>query len=156
MNWNCLHGCPIWPQIVLYYHQMGDQWARWAKMNRKLVPFGVNVAEFRVEIWPTDCPQLHIVHYNTKYADIGAAVGNSDGLAVLGYMFEVRPAYGYIYNSNLIYIISTLQNLILMYSVFHIFFKLPPPTYSNIIVFYVYAIYQLSYCNLDFLLSSCL
>ncbi|RUS83902.1 hypothetical protein EGW08_008316, partial [Elysia chlorotica] len=33
--------------------------------------------------------ELHIVHYNTKYASLGEALDKADGLAVLGFMFEV-------------------------------------------------------------------
>ena len=33
--------------------------------------------------------QVHFVHYNRKYADIGAAADKADGLLVLGYFFEV-------------------------------------------------------------------
>jgi len=51
--------------------------------------------------------ELHIVHYNTKYADIGAAVGNADGLAVLGYMFEVTDQE----NSNYADLVSKLSSI---------------------------------------------
>jgi carbonic anhydrase len=34
--------------------------------------------------------ELHLVHYNSKYANLGAAVAQKDGLAVLGVMFEVN------------------------------------------------------------------
>jgi len=33
--------------------------------------------------------ELHLVHWNTKYQDVGTAVGESDGLAVLGFFYEV-------------------------------------------------------------------
>ncbi|KAK3775480.1 hypothetical protein RRG08_027235 [Elysia crispata] len=33
--------------------------------------------------------ELHIVHYNTKYENLSVAVDKPDGLAVLGFMFEV-------------------------------------------------------------------
>ena len=38
------------------------------------------------------CAQLHIVTYNTKFANIGAAVasGESNALAVVGILFDVR------------------------------------------------------------------
>ncbi|UYV78013.1 CA14 [Cordylochernes scorpioides] len=34
--------------------------------------------------------ELHVVHYNTKYASFGKAVGKPEGLAVVGVLFEVR------------------------------------------------------------------
>ena len=34
--------------------------------------------------------ELHFVHFNKKYGDIGTAVSKSDGLAVLGFFYEVR------------------------------------------------------------------
>ncbi|CAG5117709.1 unnamed protein product, partial [Candidula unifasciata] len=41
--------------------------------------------------------ELHIVHYNTKYASPGVALQNPDGLAVLGFFYEVakedNPSY---------------------------------------------------------------
>lgn len=40
--------------------------------------------------------ELHIVHYNMKYNNISEAVDKSDGLAVLGFMFEIgaeNPSY---------------------------------------------------------------
>ncbi|XP_033738555.1 carbonic anhydrase-like [Pecten maximus] len=36
--------------------------------------------------------EVHIVHYNTKYADIGEAVDKPDGLAVLGAFFKIDPS----------------------------------------------------------------
>ena len=35
--------------------------------------------------------ELHFVHYNSKYKDIGEAIQNEDGLAVLGVLFELSP-----------------------------------------------------------------
>lgn len=45
--------------------------------------------------------EIHFVSYNTKYADLGAAVPKSDGLAVLGVFIEVggdsdNPAYEFL------------------------------------------------------------
>lgn len=41
--------------------------------------------------------EMHLVHYKTEYGNIGAAVKKSDGLAVLGVMFEIsqtdNPAF---------------------------------------------------------------
>lgn len=34
--------------------------------------------------------QLHLVHWNTKYADFGEAAGKPDGLAVVGVFLQVR------------------------------------------------------------------
>lgn len=34
--------------------------------------------------------ELHIVHYNQKYADLATASGFSDGIAVLAILIEVR------------------------------------------------------------------
>lgn len=34
-------------------------------------------------------PQLHLVHWNTKYKDFGTAVKQPDGLAVLGVFLKV-------------------------------------------------------------------
>lgn len=33
--------------------------------------------------------QLHIVHYNSNYSRLSDAVNKEDGVAVLGFMFEV-------------------------------------------------------------------
>ena len=33
--------------------------------------------------------QLHIVHYNTKYPSLAEAVDKADGLAVLGFLYQV-------------------------------------------------------------------
>ena len=33
--------------------------------------------------------ELHLVHYNTKYGDLGNAVDKPDGLAVLGMFIKV-------------------------------------------------------------------
>lgn len=33
--------------------------------------------------------QIHFVHYNTKYSEIGAALSQSDGLMVMGFFLEV-------------------------------------------------------------------
>lgn len=45
---------------------------------------------FFFDIFPR-LSQLHIVHYNAeKYASLSSAVDKSDGLAVLGVLFEVR------------------------------------------------------------------
>lgn len=35
--------------------------------------------------------QIHVVHYNTKYASIQEAMKQPDGLAVLGAFLEVSP-----------------------------------------------------------------
>jgi len=35
-------------------------------------------------------PQMHIVHYNKKYSNLSVAMDKEDGLAVLGFFFEVR------------------------------------------------------------------
>ena len=36
---------------------------------------------------------MHIVHYNTKYGSLGAALDKEDGLAVLAFFFIVRTYY---------------------------------------------------------------
>jgi len=36
--------------------------------------------------------EVHLVHYNKKYGDIGTAVTKDDGLAVLGFFYEVSSA----------------------------------------------------------------
>ncbi|XP_072258179.1 carbonic anhydrase 12 [Pyxicephalus adspersus] len=44
--------------------------------------------------------ELHIVHYNTKYADVATAMEAGDGLAVLGILMEIgsfNPAYDKIF-----------------------------------------------------------
>lgn len=33
--------------------------------------------------------EIHLVHYNSKYSDLNAAISQSDGLAVLGFFYEV-------------------------------------------------------------------
>ena len=33
--------------------------------------------------------ELHLVHYNSKYADIGEAVAHEDGLAVIGILYSL-------------------------------------------------------------------
>jgi len=33
---------------------------------------------------------MHIVHYNKKYSNLSVAMDKEDGLAVLGFFFEVR------------------------------------------------------------------
>jgi hypothetical protein len=35
--------------------------------------------------------ELHLVHYNSKYGDYKSALKHSDGLAVLGVLFQVSP-----------------------------------------------------------------
>ena len=37
--------------------------------------------------------ELHIVHYNTKYPDLGTAASEPDGLAVLGFFMAVSMVY---------------------------------------------------------------
>ena len=32
---------------------------------------------------------MHIIHYNDKYADVGAAIDKSDGLLVWGHFLQV-------------------------------------------------------------------
>ena len=34
--------------------------------------------------------EIHFVHFNKKYGDISTAVSKSDGLAVLGFFYEVN------------------------------------------------------------------
>lgn len=51
--------------------------------------------------------ELHVVHYNTKYADISEAVSKPDGLAVLGFFIEVGP----IHNCNFGPVIDALKNV---------------------------------------------
>ena len=36
--------------------------------------------------------ELHLVHYNTKYGDLGNAVDKPDGLAVLGMFIKVTES----------------------------------------------------------------
>ena len=47
--------------------------------------------------------EVHLVHWNTKYADVLEALGMSDGLAVLGFMFTVtsnpNPLYATVIDS---------------------------------------------------------
>ena len=38
------------------------------------------------EMYPME---IHLVHWNNKYGDVGTALGKSDGLAVLGFFYEV-------------------------------------------------------------------
>jgi len=35
--------------------------------------------------------ELHLVHFNSKYANIGEAIGHPDGLAVIGIFFSLSP-----------------------------------------------------------------
>ena len=35
---------------------------------------------------------MHLVHYNSKYSDIGEAVAHEDGLTVIGIFFEVSSS----------------------------------------------------------------
>ncbi|XP_022317159.1 carbonic anhydrase-like [Crassostrea virginica] len=51
--------------------------------------------------------EIHIVHYNTKYSDIGTAMTNVDGLAVLGFFIEVGP----IHNCNFGPVVDALTNV---------------------------------------------
>lgn len=46
--------------------------------------------------------QLHIVHYNTKYANMAIAMEAADGLAVLGILIEVRHRAYLLYMCELI------------------------------------------------------
>lgn len=52
--------------------------------------------------------ELHIVTYNTKYADLDTALPNSDGLAVLGFFFQVSTSE----NANFAPIVSGLSNVV--------------------------------------------
>jgi len=36
--------------------------------------------------------EMHLVHYNSKYADIGEAVAHEDGLAVIGIFFDISSS----------------------------------------------------------------
>jgi hypothetical protein len=38
--------------------------------------------------------EIHLVHWNTKYADVGTALTMGDGLAVVGVFYEVRGESG--------------------------------------------------------------
>jgi len=51
--------------------------------------------------------EVHLVHYNSKYSDISAAIANPDGLAVLGSMFHVSAED----NKNLNPVIDGLQTI---------------------------------------------
>merc|ERR1712002_46773 len=51
--------------------------------------------------------EVHLVHWNKKYADVGEALGQSDGLAVLGFMFNVSDSD----NSAYAPIITALPNV---------------------------------------------
>ncbi|XP_055861353.1 uncharacterized protein LOC106050470 [Biomphalaria glabrata] len=51
--------------------------------------------------------ELHIVHYNSKYPDFSTASVQPDGLAVLGFMFEVSSTN----NKNLDDIVNNLVNV---------------------------------------------
>jgi carbonic anhydrase len=53
----------------------------WGSTNTKGSEHTMDGKEFPME--------LHLVHWNTKYADISEAVGHSDGLAVLGFFYEI-------------------------------------------------------------------
>ena len=52
--------------------------------------------------------EAHLVHYNTKYSDIGEAVKHKDGLAVLGVFFSISEKD----NSVLEPIVDTARNVI--------------------------------------------
>jgi len=52
--------------------------------------------------------EMHIVHYNKKYGSLGASVTQADGLAVLGFMFEISGTD----NNNLTYITGKLQDIV--------------------------------------------
>ena len=51
--------------------------------------------------------EVHFVHWNKKYANVIEALGKSDGLAVLGFMFRITP------NDNSLYatIVNSLKNI---------------------------------------------
>lgn len=51
--------------------------------------------------------EVHFVHYNKIHADIGAAVNVTNGLAVLGFMFQVQPCD----NSALDFLFDQLTNV---------------------------------------------
>lgn len=52
--------------------------------------------------------ELHLVHFNKKYGDIGTAVSKADGLAVLGFFYEVSS----LDNGNLSPFIDQIATLI--------------------------------------------
>jgi len=53
----------------------------WGKVSSRGSEHTLNGREYPAE--------LHLVHWNTKYGDLSAALGHRDGLAVLGFFYEV-------------------------------------------------------------------
>ncbi|XP_035824520.1 carbonic anhydrase [Aplysia californica] len=51
--------------------------------------------------------ELHIVHYNSKYSDLGEALKHADGVAVLGFMYEVSASD----NANYADLVNNLSNV---------------------------------------------
>ena len=68
---------------ILYLLSQAVQFhLHWAKAGAKGSEHQLNGKQYFGE--------LHIVHYNTKYDNVGAAAPESDGLAVLGFFIEVK------------------------------------------------------------------
>jgi hypothetical protein len=55
---------------------------------------------------------MHLVHYNSKYADLNSAKNLSDGLAVLGIFFELaeQSTFHEKYENKFIKYLSNIQN----------------------------------------------
>merc|ERR1712016_99717 len=63
-------------------YQLAQFHAHWGGENARGSEHTVDGKSFSAE--------LHLVHYNTKYGDLGNAVDKPDGLAVLGMFIKVR------------------------------------------------------------------
>ncbi|KAH9524203.1 Carbonic anhydrase 14 [Bulinus truncatus] len=75
--------------------------------------------------------EAHIVHYNTKYTDIGAAMAYPDGLSVLGFMFELSDTNNTNYNEivrNLASVVASGSTVYLTPASLKSFL---PPAFSN-------------------------
>jgi len=71
----------------------------WGSVNSQGSEHTVDGREYPAEI--------HLVHWNTKYPDVGTAVQNADGLAVIGFFYEVSATD----NLRLTEMIEAIQTL---------------------------------------------
>lgn len=65
-------------------YQLAQFHAHWGGENARGSEHTVDGKSFSAE--------LHLVHYNTKYGDLGNAVDKPDGLAVLGMFIKVTES----------------------------------------------------------------
>lgn len=80
-------------------HRVEQFHFHWGSVNTQGSEHTLDGAQYPME--------LHIVTYNTKYADFSTAAGNSDGLAVLGFFFEISASD----NSVLASLVTSLSSV---------------------------------------------